>query len=153
MQQSRKSSFVVPDVTASALGLRDQRLATPNGAFCKVLAQIEKWIIMRNNLERRKNVFWLTEFCVSVLILLAPLLWAWDEVEAVVVGMWGKGAIDLSRERQEGGARGKECPLNTSPVTCALQTGLTPENFLHFPKFNHRLATGHVELFQSSKSM
>lgn len=82
VQQSRKSSFVVPDVTASALGLIDQRLAKPNGAFCKVLvvtrnlAQIEKWTVMRNNIERRKNVFWLAEFCVSVLILLAPLLWA-----------------------------------------------------------------------------
>lgn len=71
----------------------------------------------------------------------------------MVVGMWGIGAIDLSRERQEGGARGKECPLNTSPVTCALQTGLTSENFLHFPKLNSRLGTGHVELFQSHKSV
>lgn len=68
MQRSRESSSVVPDGTALALGLRDQRLAKPNGAFCNaflvvtgILAQIQSWAVMRNNLKWRKDVFWLTD--------------------------------------------------------------------------------------------
>lgn len=120
---------MVSDVTALALGLTDQRLAKPNGEFCKaflevtrMLAQIQRWAVVRNNLKWRENVFWLTDSMFH--ILLAPLLWAWAEEEHHGGESMGRKRLLTSAERQEEGARDKGWPLNTSPVTWGLQTGL-----------------------------
>lgn len=64
---------------------RDQRVATPNGAFCKaffvvirILGQIQRWaFVVEKQLKWRKDVFWLR---VSVLV----------SVLTLVVGAWGE---------------------------------------------------------------
>lgn len=148
---------MVSDVTALALGLTDQRLAKPNGEFCKaflevtrMLAQIQRWAVVRNNLKWRENVFWLTDSMFH--ILLAPLLWAWAEEEHRGGESMGRKRLLTSAERQEEGARDKGWPA-PKHIPSDLGTPDRPQISSNFQKRDHKLATGHVELFSSSKSV